>query len=237
MLIAGLITVKTLPVAQYPSITPPSVTVSASYPGADAKTVAETVGVPIEEQVNGIEGMMYMSSTSGSDGSYSLTITFEQGTDPDMAAVKVQNRISLADATLPEAVRREGVSVFSRSSNIVLFIALTADDPELYDALYLTNYASLNITDEIARIDGVGSADAFGAGSYSMRVWLDPDKMRAYGITPTDVADAIDSQNMAVSGGSVGVNHGFDERVGGQAVAAVQTGAAAFTHGIESFYR
>ncbi len=204
MLIAGLITVKTLPVAQYPSITPPSVTVSASYPGADAKTVAETVGVPIEEQVNGIEGMMYMSSTSGSDGSYSLTITFEQGTDPDMAAVKVQNRISLADATLPEAVRREGVSVFSRSSNIVLFIALTADDPELYDALYLTNYASLNITDEIARIDGVGSADAFGAGSYSMRVWLDPDKMRAYGITPTDVADAIDSQNMAVSGGSVG---------------------------------
>lgn len=204
MVIAGLITVKTLPIAQYPSISPPSVTVSASYPGADAQTVAETVGIPIEEQINGIEGMMYMSSTSGSDGSYSLTITFEQGTDPDMAAVKVQNRVSLADAGLPQPVRREGISVFSRSSDIVLFVALTSDDSGRYDALYLTNYANLNITDELARIDGVGGATAFGAGSYSMRVWLDPDRMRAYNITPTDVSQAIQSQNMSVSGGSVG---------------------------------
>ena len=175
MILAGIITVKTLPIAQYPSISPPSVTVNASYPGADALTVAETVGVPIEEQINGIEGMMYMSSTSGSDGSYSLTVTFEQGTDVDMAAVKVQNRVSLVDAALPDPVRREGVSVFSRSSNIVLFVALTSDDPERYDALYLTNYANLNITDELARIDGVGGASAFGAGEYSMRVCLDPD--------------------------------------------------------------
>ena len=204
MIIAGLITVKTLPIAQYPSISPPSVTVNASYPGADALTVAETVGVPIEEQINGIEDMMYMSSTSGSDGSYSLTVTFEQGTDLDMAAVKVQNRVSLVDAELPDPVRREGVSVFSQSSNIVLFVALTSDDPERYDALYLTNYANLNITDELARIDGVGGANAFGAGEYSMRVWLDPDKMRAYNITSSDISAAIESQNMAVSGGSVG---------------------------------
>lgn len=203
MVLVGLITVKTLPVAQYPNITPPTVMVSATYPGADAETIAKVVGEPIEEQVNGVEGMMYMSSNS-SAGSYSLTITFENGTDLDEAAVKVQNRISLAEATLPEAVKQQGLSVRSESSNIVLFIALESDDADRYSALYLTNYAKLNIIDELSRIDGVGGAGAFGAGEYSMRIWLDPGKMRVRGLTPADIMGMIQSQNLEVSAGSVG---------------------------------
>jgi hydrophobe/amphiphile efflux-1 (HAE1) family protein len=165
--------------------------------------VAETVGVPIEEQVNGVEGMMYMSSNSSSDGSYNLTITFETGTDIDIAAVKVQNRVSMAEPTLPTAVKQQGVSVMSRSSDIVLFVALQADN-DMYDALYLSNYAQLNLVDELSRVKGVGEVSAFGAGEYSMRIWLDPEKMRVRGITPSDVVTAIESQNMEVSAGSVG---------------------------------
>lgn len=204
MVIAGLITVKTLPVAQFPDITPPTVFVTANYPGADAQTVAETIGVPIEEQVNGVEGMMYMSSTSSADGSYSLSITFENGVDLDMATVKVQNRVALAEASLPSSVQREGVNVMSRSSDIILFIGIEGDSLHNYSDLYLTNYANLNIVDELSRIDGVGEVNAFGGGSYSMRVWLDPEKMRVRGVTPEDVAEAIESQNMEVSAGTIG---------------------------------
>ena len=203
MVIAGIVTVKSLPVAQFPDITPPTVMVRASYPGADAATVAKVIGQPIEEQVNGVEGMMYMSSNS-SDGSYSLTITFENGTNLDEAAVKVQNRISLAEATLPAAVKEQGISVTSEASNIILFVALEGDDSGRYNALYLTNYAQLNIIDELSRIDGVGGAGAFGGGEYSMRIWLDPAKMQIRGITPGDVAAMIQSQNMEVSAGNVG---------------------------------
>lgn len=212
MVLVGIMTVKSLPISQYPDITPPTVMVSASYPGADAATVAEVVGVPIEEQINGVEGMMYMSSNS-SDGSYNLTVTFENGTNLDDAAVKVQNRISLAEATLPTAVKEQGVSVMSESSNIILFIAIEGDNSGRYDALYLTNYAQLNIIDELSRIEGVGGAGAFGAGKYSMRVWLDPDKMRIYNLTPSDVSAMIESQNLEVSAGSVGtppVNNGVE---------------------------
>ncbi|MDE6081151.1 MAG: efflux RND transporter permease subunit, partial [Muribaculaceae bacterium] len=204
MVLAGLLTLTSLPVAQFPDITPPTVRVSATYPGADAETVAKTVGVPIEEQVNGVEGMMYMSSSAGSDGSYSLTITFEVGTDLDMAAVKVQNRISMAEASLPSAVKQQGVSVMSESTNTILFIALESDDPDRYNSLYLTNYAKLNIVDELSRVEGVGGVNAFGAGEYSMRVWLNPEKMRVRNITPADVMAAIQSQNMEVSAGSIG---------------------------------
>ena len=199
MVLAGALTYKSLPVAQYPDITPPTVMVAASYPGADAETVAETVGVPIEQQVNGVDGMMYMSSTSGSDGSYMLTVTFEEGTDLDIATVKVQNRVAQAEPTLPTSVKQQGVTVQSRSSNQILFITLGSDDPERYDALYLTNYANLNLTDELARVKGVGEVEAFGGGQYSMRIWLDPDKMRERGLTPADVVSAIQSQNMDVS--------------------------------------
>ena len=204
MIIVGIITVKTLPIAQYPDITPPTIQVTATYPGADANTVAETVGVPIEQQVNGVEGMLYMSSTSGSDGSYNLTITFEVGTDVDMATVKVQNRVALAEPTLPTSVKEQGVSVMSRSTNVILFIALESDNPQRYDALYLTNYAKLNLVDELSRVDGVGEVGAFGAGEYSMRVWLDPEKMRIRGVDPSDVMAAIEAQNIQVSAGSVG---------------------------------
>lgn len=204
MILAGLLTFNSLPVAQYPDITPPTVFVSASYPGADAQTVAEAVGVPIEQQVNGVENMMYMSSSSGNDGSYSLEITFENGTDLDMAAVKVQNRVAQAEPVLPNAVKEQGVNVMSRSSDIILFVALESDDPERYDGLYLTNYAQLSIVDELSRLDGVGQVSAFGSGNYSMRVWLDPKKMRVRGVTPEDVSAAIASQNMEVSAGSVG---------------------------------
>lgn len=203
MIVAGAMTVSTLPIAQYPDITPPTVMVSVSYPGADAKTVAENVGVPIEQQVNGIDGMLYMSSTS-SDGSYGLTITFADGTDLDDAAVEVQNRISEVDATLPTAVKEQGVSVSKNSSNQVLFVALQSDDKENMDALYLTNYAQLNIIDPLTRVDGVGGVSAFGGGEYSMRIWLDPDLMAARGLTPSDVASAVEVQNMEVSAGDVG---------------------------------
>ena len=203
MILAGVLTVITLPIAQYPEITPPTVQVSASYPGADASTVATTIGVPIEEQVNGVEGMMYMSSSSGSDGSYNLTLTFEQGTDPDIAAVKIQNRVSEAEAVLPTAVKEEGITVSSRSTNIIMFIAIEGDSTK-YDELYLTNYAKLSIVDELSRLEGVGEVNAFGAGEYSMRIWLDPEKMRVRGLTPSDVITAVESQNMEVSAGSVG---------------------------------
>lgn len=204
LVFAGLLTVRTLPVAQYPDITPPTVMVSASYPGANAATVARAIGVPIEEQVNGVEGMLYMSSNSGSDGSYSLTITFENGTDIDEAAVEVQNRVQQANAQLPSAVAEQGISVNKQSSNNVLFIALETDDPERYDALYLTNYAQIHMTDPLSRVKGVGGVQAFGSGEYSMRVWLDPLAMRIRQLTPEDVISKIQSQNMEVSAGSVG---------------------------------
>lgn len=203
MVLAGLMTVKTLPVAQFPDITPPTIMVSASYPGADAATIAKTVAEPIEEQVNGVEGMLYMSS-SASDGSYQLTITFRNGTDIDNAAVDVQNRISMVNSQLPTAVTQQGVSIRKESSNNVLFVAITSDKPELYDALYLTNYAQINITDPLTRVKGVGGVGAFGGGEYDMRVWLDPVAMNARNITPQEVAAAISAQNIEVSAGSVG---------------------------------
>lgn len=208
LIFAGVLTVRTLPVAQYPDITPPTVMVSAAYPGADAETVARAVGVPIEEQVNGVDGMLYMSSNSGSDGSYSLTITFENGTDVDQAAVDVQNRVSEATPQLPSAVAQQGISVNKQSSNNVLFIALETDYPERYDALYLTNYAQINMIDPLSRVEGVGGVSAFGAGEYSMRVWLEPEAMRIRNLTPSDVEAAIQAQNLEVSAGAVGTPPG-----------------------------
>ena len=203
MVIGGALCVFTLPIAQYPDITPPTISVSAAYPGANAKTVAQAVGVPIEAQVNGVEGMLYMSS-SCSDGSYSLTITFKNGTDLDQAAIDVQNRMSQVTSTLPTAVTEQGVSVRKESTNNVLFCTLESDNPERYDALYLANYAQLNLVDPLSRVEGVGGVQAFGAGKYSMRVWLDPQAMQARGLTPDEVSAAIQSQNIEVSAGSVG---------------------------------
>lgn len=204
MVLAGLICLNTLPVSQYPDITPPTVMVIANYPGASASTVAQAIGVPVEQQVNGVEGMLYMSSTSGDDGSYMLTVTFANGTDVDQAAIDIQNKVSQVQAQLPEAVIQQGLTVSKRSSDNVLFITLESDNPKEYDALYLTNYAQLNLIDPLSRVKGVGNVQAFGAGEYSMRVWLDPEMMRARNVSPDDVRSAISAQNMEVSAGSVG---------------------------------
>jgi hydrophobe/amphiphile efflux-1 (HAE1) family protein len=182
--------------------------VTATYPGADATTVANTVGEPIEEAVNGVEGMMYMSSESGSDGSYNLTITFEIGTDIDDATVKVQNKVSQVQSTLPESVIQQGVSVNSQSSDILLFMAIESAPGYDYDALYLANYAELNIVDNLSRIKGVGGVTVFGGDNYSMRVWLDPQQMRIRKVTPGDVRSAIEAQNIDVSAGAVGAPPG-----------------------------
>ncbi len=203
IVIAGLVTMRTLPIAQYPEISPPTVQVSANYPGANAEVVAETVAQPIEEQVNGVEGMLYMSSTSTNTGSYNLTVTFEVGTDLDMAAVLVQNRVTIAEPTLPEEVKRLGVSTKKQSTNILLIASLFAPDED-YDTLYLSNYATLRIKDELARIDGVGDVRVFGARDYSMRIWLDADQLKARQLTTSDVVAALREQNVQVAAGMVG---------------------------------
>lgn len=203
IVVAGLVSLRILPIAQYPDITPPTVQVSAVYPGANAETVAQTIGIPIEQQVNGVDGMLYMSSNSSSSGAYSLTITFAVGTDIDMATVQVQNRVSVAQSSLPTPVVVQGVTVQKQSSNIVMFLTLKSDNQE-YNGLYLSNYAKLNLVDQLTRVPGVGAVNVMGAGDYSMRVWLDPDAMRIRNLSPTDVYQAIQAQNVEVSAGNVG---------------------------------
>lgn len=202
IIVAGVVTFPMLPIEQYPNVTPPTVQVNAVYPGANAGTVAQTVGIPIEQQVNGVEGMMYMSSTSSASGRYALTITFEVGTDIDMATVMVQNRVSVALNSLPEAVKQQGVTVQKKSSNIVMMLTLSGDS--IYDGLYLANYANLNIVDQLTRVPGVGAVNVMGAGNYSMRIWLDPDAMRIRNLSAQQVYAAIQAQNMEVSAGNVG---------------------------------
>ena len=203
IVVAGLVTLNILPVAQFPEITPPTVQVSAVYPGANAETVAQTVGIPIEQQVNGVDGMLYMSSNSSSSGAYSLTITFAVGTDIDMATVQVQNRVSISQSSLPEPVVVQGVTVQKQSSNIVMFLTMTSQD-SVYNSLYLTNYAKLNLVDQLTRVPGVGAVNVMGAGDYSMRIWLDPEAMRIRNISPQQVYQSIQSQNVEVSAGYIG---------------------------------
>jgi HAE1 family hydrophobic/amphiphilic exporter-1 len=202
-IIIGLVALYVLPVEQYPEITPPTVRVTANYPGANADVVAATVAAPIEQQVNGVENMLYMSSTSSSDGSYSLTITFDIGTDLDDAQVLVQNRVSIAESQLPEEVRRQGVTTKKQSTNIILVISLNSPD-ETYDNLFLANYATLRVRDELSRVRGVGDVTVFGTGNYSMRIWLDPQKLKARGLTTEDVMDVIREQNVQVAAGQIG---------------------------------
>lgn len=203
IVIAGLVSLIGLPIEEYPTITPPTVVVRASYPGANASTIADLVGTPIEQQVNGVEGMLYMSSTSSSTGTYSLTITFEVGTDLNMATVLVENRVSMALSTLPQEVTKIGVTTTKESTNVVMFLSLTSQTPE-YDALYLSNYAALNITNDLGRVKGVGNVGLFGMGDYSMRIWLNPDRLAIRNVTPSDIVAAIQAQNIQVAAGSVG---------------------------------
>src|SRR5690242_6814547 len=203
MILIGGVSLYSLAVAQYPDVVPPTVQVTTRYPGASAKTVIDTVALPIEQQVNGVEDMLYMQSYSGADGSYSLTVTFKIGTDLNFAQVLVQNRVSSALSQLPQAVQNQGVTVQKKSTSILLFVTLTSPDAK-YDSLYLSNYATINIRDVLSRVPGVGNVTVFGAGQYSMRVWLDPNKLQVRDLVPQDVITAIQQQSQQVSAGQVG---------------------------------
>ncbi|MFO7496088.1 MAG: multidrug efflux RND transporter permease subunit [Desulfobacterales bacterium] len=203
IVIAGVVSFGALPVAQYPEITPPTVSVSALYPGANAQVVAETVAAPIEQQVNGVENMIYMSSTSASDGSYNLTVSFEVGTNLDMAQVLVQNRVSLAEPALPEEVVRQGINTKKKSTNILLLASLFSPDGR-FDELYLVNYATLRLRDVLSRIQGVGEVMIFPASDYAMRIWLEPRQLKSRSLTTEDVLAALREQNVQVAAGQIG---------------------------------
>jgi hydrophobic/amphiphilic exporter-1 (mainly G- bacteria), HAE1 family len=203
MILIGGVALFELAVAQYPDVVPPTVQVTTRYPGASARTVIDTVALPIEQQVNGVEDMLYMQSYSGADGTYSLTVTFKIGTDLNFAQVLVQNRVSSALSQLPQAVQNQGVTVQKKSTSILLFVTLTSPDAK-YDSLYLSNYATINLRDELSRLPGVGNVTVFGAGQYSMRIWLDPNKLQARALMPQDVIQAIQQQSQQVAAGQVG---------------------------------
>ncbi|UQY34718.1 efflux RND transporter permease subunit [Pseudomonas fulva] len=203
ILIGGAISLFQLPISEYPEVVPPTVVVRADFPGANPKVIGETVASPLEQAIVGVEGMLYMSSQATNDGRMTLTITFALGTNLDTAQVQVQNRVTRTMPTLPTEVQRLGVTVDKASSDMTMVVHLTSPN-DAYDMLYLSNYASLNIKDELARLDGVGDVQLFGLGDYSMRVWLDPDKVASRGLTATDVVNAIREQNRQVAAGSLG---------------------------------
>ncbi|HIE4388695.1 TPA: multidrug efflux RND transporter permease subunit SdeB [Serratia liquefaciens] len=201
--VGGVIAIPLLPISEYPDVVPPSVQVRAEYPGANPKEIAETVATPLEEAINGVENMMYMKSVAGSDGVLVTTVTFRPGTDPDQAQVQVQNRVAQAEARLPEDVRRQGVTTQKQSPALTLVVHLVSPSGK-YDSLYLRNYATLKVKDELARLPGIGQVQIFGAGEYAMRIWLDPNKVASRGLTASDVVTAMQEQNVQVSAGQLG---------------------------------
>ncbi len=219
IVVAGLVSLFTLPIAEYPNLAPPTIEVSAVYPGADAETVADTVAVAIEREVNGVEGMLYMSSTCSGDGTYKLTVTFETGTDLDLASVQVQNRVSAAEPSLPEDVRRQGIKTQKRMPDFAQMVSVTSPD-ERYDDIFLSNYATLQLSEQIKRISGVGGVQVFGAANYAMRVWIDPDELAERSLTTAQVIAAIREQNVQVAAGKIGALPDAGEAVFEYAVSA-----------------
>jgi len=205
IVLAGLVAATILPIAQYPEISPPTVTITASYPGASAETLAKTVAAPIEEQLSGVENLLYFNSTAASNGTISITATFEVGTDVDKATFNINNRVQLAAPRLPDEVRRNGVTVAKRSQNILLVVALNSPE-STRDMLYLSNYATQNVVDQLKRIPGAADVFVFGARDYSMRVWLKPDRMAQLGLTVSDITGAINSQNAQYAAGKIGAD-------------------------------
>ena len=204
LVLIGAISVFRLPVAQYPNIVPPTVQVSTRYPGASAQTVVDTVALPIELQVNGVPGMIYMQSTSAYDGTYNLTVTFDIGSDPNFDQVLVQNRVQNAMAQLPQAAQAQGVSIRAKSPSILEFVTLNSPDGQ-YDSLFMWNYATINLVNELSRLPGVGNVTVMGAGEYSMRIWMDPQKLYSFGLVPEDVIGAVRQQSQEVAAGQVGM--------------------------------
>ena len=201
--VAGVLAIFKLPVSEYPDVVPPSVVVRAMYPGANPKVIAETVAAPLEEQINGVENMLYMSSQATSDGALALTVTFNIGTNVEQAETQVQNRVQRALPRLPEEVRQIGVTTVKSSPNLTMVVHLVSPN-DRYDDVYLRNYAVLNIKDQLSRIPGMGETLLFGAGDYAMRVWLDPQKIAARNMTASDVVQAIREQNVQVAAGVIG---------------------------------
>ncbi|HSI47851.1 MAG TPA: efflux RND transporter permease subunit, partial [Ideonella sp.] len=201
--LGGLIAVRGLPISEYPEVVPPSIVVRATYPGANPKVIAETVATPIEEQINGVEGMLYMSSQATTDGLMTLTVTFKLGTDPDKAQQLVQNRVQQAEPRLPAVVRQLGIITKKSSPDLTMVVHLLSPNNR-YDMTYLRNYAVLNVKDRLARIDGVGDVQLYGAGDYSMRVWVDPQKAAEHGLTANDIVKSIQAQNVEAAAGVVG---------------------------------
>lgn len=208
--IAGLLAVFQLPITEYPEVVPPTVVVNAAYPGANPETMAETVATPLEQEINGVEGMLYLSSQATSDGSLAITVTFELGTNIDDAQVQVQNRVARAIPRLPEDVQRLGVTTTKSSPDLTMVVHLLSPD-DRYDMLYLSNFAKLKIRDELARLDGVGNAQVFGAGDYAVRIWLNPEKVAALGMTTTDVFSAVREQNRQAAAGAIGAPPSAEE--------------------------
>src|SRR5713101_1050719 len=201
--LTGGIALLYLPIAQYPPVTPPGVSVSINYPGASAQVVADTVAAPIEQQVNGVEGMLYMSSQMGNDGSYTLTVTFDVGTDLNTALVMVQNRVQLALPLLPISVQNQGITIRKKTPDILNIINFYSPDGR-YNDIYLSNFAPIRVYDELLRVDGVSQINFLGVGNYSMRAWLDPQKLASLSMTASDVANAIRSQNLDAPAGQIG---------------------------------